>query len=46
MAVETKVKVLTFDLWSVRFVMLLLDLENTHALPIWIGAFEADAIAP
>ncbi len=40
-----KVKVLTFDPSSDRFVVFLLDLENTHALPIWISPFEASAIA-
>jgi len=45
MAVEMKVKFLTFDPSSNGFVVLLSDLENTHALPIWIGPFEANAIA-
>ncbi len=45
MAVEMKVKVVTFDPSRDGFVVLLSDLENTHALPIWIGPFEANAIA-
>ena len=45
MAVEMKVKFLTFDPSSNGFVVLLSDLENKHALPIWIGPFEANAIA-
>jgi bifunctional DNase/RNase len=45
MAVEMKVKFLTFDPSSNGFVVLLSDLENRHALPIWIGPFEANAIA-
>ncbi len=45
MTVEMKVKFLTFDPSSNGFVVLLSDLENTHALPIWIGPFEANAIA-
>jgi len=45
MAVEMKVKFLTFDPSSNGFVVLLTDLEDTHALPIWIGPFEANAIA-
>jgi len=45
MAVEMKVKFLTFDSSSNGFVVLLSDLENRHALPIWIGPFEANAIA-
>lgn len=44
-AVEMKVKFLTFDPSSNGFVVLLSDLENKHALPIWIGPFEANAIA-
>jgi bifunctional DNase/RNase len=45
MLVEMKVKFLTFDSSSNGFVVLLVDLENKHALPIWIGPFEANAIA-
>jgi hypothetical protein len=45
MSVEMKVKFLTFDPSSNGFVVLLSDLENKHALPIWIGPFEANAIA-
>ncbi len=45
MTVEMKVKFLTFDPSSNGFVVLLSDLKNTHALPIWIGPFEANAIA-
>jgi bifunctional DNase/RNase len=45
MAVEMKVKFLTFDPSSNGFVVLLSDLESRHALPIWIGPFEANAIA-
>jgi bifunctional DNase/RNase len=44
MAVEMKVKVVTFDPSRDGFVVLLSDLENTHVLPIWIGPFEANAI--
>ncbi len=45
MTLEMKVKYLTFDPSSNGFVVLLSDLENKHALPIWIGPFEANAIA-
>jgi bifunctional DNase/RNase len=45
MSVEMKVKFLTFDPSSNGFVVLLSDLDNKHALPIWIGPFEANAIA-
>ena len=45
MLVEMKVKFLTFDSSSNGFVVLLVDLDNKHALPIWIGPFEANAIA-
>jgi bifunctional DNase/RNase len=45
MAVEMKVKLLTFDPSSDGFVVLLSDLEDVYALPIWIGPFEANAIA-
>jgi len=45
MAVEMKVKGLTMDPKSNAFIVLLSDLENRHALPIWIGPFEANAIA-
>ena len=45
MLVEMKVKFLTFDSSSNGFVVLLMDLANKTGLPIWIGAFEANAIA-
>ena len=45
MAVEMKVRGLTMDPKSNAFIVLLSDLENRHALPIWIGPFEANAIA-
>jgi len=45
MYVEMKVKFLTFDSTSNGFVVLLMDLENKTGLPIWIGPFEANAIA-
>ena len=45
MVVEMKVKSLTLDPSSTAFVIFLSDLENKHALPIWIGPFEANAIA-
>jgi bifunctional DNase/RNase len=45
MVVEMKVKSLTLDPSSKAFVIFLSDLENKHALPIWIGPFEANAIA-
>jgi bifunctional DNase/RNase len=45
MAVEMKVKGLTMDPESNVFVLLLTDLENRYTLPIWIGPFEANAIA-
>ena len=45
MVVEMKVKFLTLDPSSKAFVIFLSDLENQHALPIWIGPFEANAIA-
>jgi bifunctional DNase/RNase len=40
-----KVKFLTFDSTSNGFVVLLMDLSNRTGLPIWIGPFEANAIA-
>ncbi len=40
-----KVKFLTFDSTSNGFVVLLMDLANKTGLPIWIGPFEANAIA-
>jgi len=40
-----KVKFLTFDSTSNGFVVLLMDLGNKTGLPIWIGPFEANAIA-
>ncbi|NIS70969.1 MAG: bifunctional nuclease family protein [Proteobacteria bacterium] len=45
MLVEMKIKSLTVDPSSKAFVILLSDLENKHALPIWIGPLEANAIA-
>ena len=45
MSVEMKVKFLSFDPSSNGFAVFLSDLENMHALPIWIGPFEANAIA-
>ncbi|MBM4339871.1 MAG: bifunctional nuclease family protein [Deltaproteobacteria bacterium] len=45
MLVEMKVKFLTFDSSSNGFVVLLMDLANKTGLPIWIGPFEANAIA-
>jgi bifunctional DNase/RNase len=45
MAVEMKVKLLAFDPSSKAFVVLLSDIEGRRALPIWIGPFEANAIA-
>jgi bifunctional DNase/RNase len=45
MAVEMKVRALTLDPESKMFVVLLSDLEDNYALPIWIGPFEANAIA-
>lgn len=43
--IEMKVKFLTFDSASNGFVVLLMDLSNKTGLPIWIGPFEANAIA-
>ena len=43
--IEMKVKFLTFDSTSNGFVVLLMDLPNKTGLPIWIGPFEANAIA-
>ncbi len=45
MAIEMKVKLLSFDPASDGFVVFLSDLEDVYALPIWIGPFEANAIA-
>ncbi|OGP71199.1 MAG: hypothetical protein A2W09_06255 [Deltaproteobacteria bacterium RBG_16_50_11] len=45
MYLEMKVKFLTFDSTSNGFVVLLMDLANKTGLPIWIGPFEANAIA-
>ncbi len=44
MAIEMKVRGLSLDPESNTFIVLLSDLENRHALPIWIGPFEANAI--
>ncbi len=40
-----KVMFVAFDPKSDRFTVLLKDLENRYVLPIWIGPFEANAIA-
>jgi len=45
MLVEMKVRYLTFDSSSNGFVVLLMDMANKTGLPIWIGPFEANAIA-
>jgi bifunctional DNase/RNase len=45
MPIEVRVKALAFDPSAGTFVMLLSDLEQRYALPIWIGPFEANAIA-
>lgn len=45
MLIEMKVKFLTFDPSSNGFVVFLVDGKNKHTLPIWIGPFEANAIA-
>mgnify|MGYP000368553376 CR=1 FL=1 len=45
MLIEMKVKFLTFDSTTNGFVVLLMDLANKTGLPIWIGPFEANAIA-
>ncbi len=45
MYIQMKVKFLTFDSTSNGFVVLLMDLANKTGLPIWIGPFEANAIA-
>ncbi|NIS67921.1 MAG: bifunctional nuclease family protein [Proteobacteria bacterium] len=45
MAVQMKVMFVAFDPKSDRFTVLLKDLENRYVLPIWIGPFEANAIA-
>jgi len=45
MLIEMKVKLLTFDSTSNGFVVLLMDLADKIGLPIWIGPFEANAIA-
>ena len=45
MLIEMKVKVLTYDSTSNGFVVLLMDLPSKTGLPIWIGPFEANAIA-
>jgi bifunctional DNase/RNase len=44
MAIQMKVKVLTYDRKSNMFALVLSDLEEVHAFPIWIGPFEANAI--
>ena len=45
MMIEMKVKFVTLDPSSRRFLVLLMDLGNKNVLPIWIGPFEANAIA-
>ena len=45
MIIEMKVKFVTLDPSSRKFLVLLMDLENKSALPIWVGQFEAIAIA-
>jgi bifunctional DNase/RNase len=45
MAVEMRVRGLTLDPKSNAFIVILADLESKYALPIWIGPFEANAIA-
>jgi bifunctional DNase/RNase len=43
---RVKVKFLAADPSSNKLSVVLMDLENRKALPIWIGPFEANAIAP
>ena len=43
--IEMKVKSVILDPSSSESLVLLMDLENKKALPIWIGPFEATAIA-
>ena len=45
MLIEMRVRFLTFDSTSNGFVVLLMDTSNKTGLPIWIGPFEANAIA-
>jgi len=45
MAVQMKVMLLAFDPKRNGFAVVLSDLENKLGLPIWIGPFEANAIA-
>ena len=45
MAVEMKVKALAIDADSNTFIVLLSNPESRHTLPIWIGPYEANAIA-
>jgi bifunctional DNase/RNase len=44
-AVEMKVKALAIDADSNTFIVLLSNPESRYTLPIWIGPFEANAIA-
>jgi len=44
MALQMKVRCLAFDPPSNMFAVVLSDLEDKQALPIWIGPFEANAI--
>ena len=43
--VEMKVKGLTLDPLTNMPIVILKDLEGQRALPIWVGIFEANAIA-
>ena len=43
--VEMKVRGITLDPVSNMPIIILRDLENSKSLPIWIGIFEANAIA-
>jgi len=43
--VEMKVRGITLDPVTNMPIIILRDLENTQSLPIWIGIFEANAIA-
>jgi len=45
MYVEMKVKGLTLDPLTNMPIVILRDLEDKRALPIWVGLFEANAIA-
>ena len=45
MAIEMKIKGLMFDPVTDMPIVVLKDSDEQHVLPIWIGIFEADAIA-